>query len=61
MANQGIIHISSKRGGKAYCGMRRAIMSTTEDQLHTWPTVCKRCEAVRLRYIANRAKQAGAA
>lgn len=61
MANQSIIHISTQRGGRPYCGTRRAIMSTTEDRLHDWPRVCVKCEKVRLRYEEIRAKRAAGA
>lgn len=52
MANQGIMHLSASRGGRPYCGTRRAIMSTTEDRIEAdgWTRICAKCEAVRLKY-----------
>ena len=58
MANQGIIHLAAKRGGKPYCNTRRAIMSTTEERvkLDGWTRVCAKCEVVRARYEVKRCK-----
>lgn len=52
MANQGIMHLASRQGGKPYCNSRRAIMSTTPDRIKPdgWVRICAKCEAVRLRY-----------
>lgn len=49
MANQGIMHLAAKPGGKPYCGTRHAIMSTTVDRIGGW-RVCAKCNVVRLRY-----------
>lgn len=56
MANQGIIHLSTSRGGKPYCNSRRAIMCTTEDRIQSdgWTRVCAKCEAIRIKYAAKR-------
>lgn len=54
MANQGIMHLATKCGGRPYCGTRRAIMTTTEDKAKDWSRICVKCEAVRLRYEAKR-------
>ncbi len=61
MANQGIIHLAHARGGRPYCNSRRAIMSTTEqriiDDKWGWDSVCKKCNAIRLHYEAERNKR----
>lgn len=56
MANQGIIHLSTKQGGRPYCNSRRAIMTTTEDRVKAdgWTRVCVKCEAIRVKYEASR-------
>jgi hypothetical protein len=56
MANQGIIHLSVKMGGRPYCGSRRAIMCTTEDRIKAdgWTRVCVKCEAIRAKFEARR-------
>lgn len=52
MANQGIMHLSGSRGGRPYCGNRKAHMSTTPDRIEIdqWSRVCMKCNAVRLRW-----------
>jgi hypothetical protein len=59
MANQGIMHLAAKPGGKPYCNSRRAIMSTTLDRIETdaWKRVCVKCNATRLRWEAKEAKK----
>lgn len=59
MANQGIMHLSSRQGGKPYCNSKRAIMSTTEDRIwhDGWERVCNKCDIVRLRYEQKRASK----
>ncbi|WP_140427035.1 hypothetical protein [Ensifer aridi] len=44
MANEGIMHLSTRPGGRPYCGSRRAHMSTTEDKAKDWPRICMKCE-----------------
>ncbi len=46
MANQGIIHIASSRGGRPWCNTRRSHMSTTVEALAGWPRVCIKCQRV---------------
>lgn len=58
MANQGIMHLSFTRGGKTFCNMRLAIMSTTVEEAHKWGTICKRCEANLRKMEERRARRA---
>jgi hypothetical protein len=55
--NQGIIHVSDRRGGTPWCRKRNAHMSTTVDQLHTWPRVCIKCQAILHKMNARNAKR----
>lgn len=59
MANQGIMHLSIRQGGKPYCNSKSAIMSTTEDRIGQdgWERVCKKCNTVRLSYEQKRASK----
>ena len=44
MANEGIMHLSSRRGGKPWCGTRRSHMSTTTEHAAGWPRICIKCQ-----------------
>ena len=57
MANQGIMHIATKRGGIPICRNRTSLMSTTVEHLDGWNRVCKKCLAVQARQEAIRAKR----
>lgn len=46
MANQGIIHLAYKPGGKPFCNSRRAIMSTTPDKVGGFERTCVKCARI---------------
>lgn len=54
IANQGVMHLSVKPGGRPICKNRHAIMCVAVPQRDKWPNICKRCDALRrLRMLAD--------
>jgi hypothetical protein len=59
MANQGIMHIATTRGGKPICGKRNAHMSTTREHFASdgWTRMCVKCAEVIAKWEAKEAKK----
>lgn len=57
MANQGIIHLSFKVGGRPFCNSRRSIMSTTPDKAEGFGRTCVKCARIHKERQDKAAKQ----
>jgi len=57
MANMGIMHLSTTRGGMPFCRTRRSHMSTTTAEMHKWPRICLKCQEIHNIYKAQSARK----
>jgi len=57
MANQGIMHLANTPGGRPLCNTKRAIMSTTRDQVSGWSRLCAKCVAIEQKWSEERSRR----